>query len=227
MMSVEHLESLAPSPRLAMADEIVVRLREAIVDGTLPPEEPLRESALAAILGVSRGPVREALSRLELEGLVVMRPNRSALVARMARADVEEVYSLRAVLEPLAIRRLCRAPDPAHMAELQAIVDAMRAAPGAALTPPEAAALDLRFHDALFKSSGHKRLINFWNHLKPQIYIFLLSRNTANPDFAELLALGHQEIVDALAAGVESRALEVINGHLEAGYQRVLLAYTP
>jgi len=64
MMSVEHLESLAPSPRLAMADEIVVRLREAIVDGTLPPEEPLRESALAAILGVSRGPVREALSRL-------------------------------------------------------------------------------------------------------------------------------------------------------------------
>ncbi len=210
-----------------MADEIVVRLRAAIANGTLPPEEPLRESALAAILGVSRGPVREALGRLELEGLVVMRPNRSALVARMARTDVEEVYSLRAVLEPLAIRRICCAPDPAHIAELQAIVDGMCAAPGVILSAPEAATLDLRFHDGLFRGSGHKRLINFWNHLKPQIYIFLLNRNTANPDFAELLALGHQEIIDALAAGVDSRAVEVVNRHLEAGYQRVLVAYTP
>jgi DNA-binding GntR family transcriptional regulator len=224
-MSDELSEILSPSPRLALADQVVSRLREAIMEGTLPPGEPLRESALAAALGVSRGPVREAISRLEREGLVVVRPNRSALVARLSREDLEEVYSLRAALERLAAQRVYQAAEPEHVARLQEVVSAMSRAAGSSITAPEAATLDLGFHDTLFEASGHSRLIGCWSDLKPQIYVFLLHRNTANPDFARLLARGHQEIIDTLTKGTEAELLEIVNKHHDAGYRRVLAAY--
>lgn len=225
MTLLELSEILAPSPRLTLADEVVVKLRGAILNGVLPPEEPLREAALALTFGVSRGPIREAISRLAREGLVIERPNRSALVARLSREDLEEVYSLRAVLEPLAARRVCQSADPSHIAQLQEVVDAMNSMPGSIITAPEAASLDLRFHDVLFQASGHRRLIKSWDELRPQIHVFLLHRNTANPDFGKLLAHGHQEIVDALASSAGCDFVGVVTRHLEAGYQRVLTAY--
>lgn len=225
MSTTDLADILVPSPRLALADQVVVRLRNAIMEGTLPPEEPLREAALAAALGVSRGPVREAISQLEREGLVIVRPNRSALVARLSHEDLEEVYSLRVALELLAARRVCQAADPQHVEQLQEVVRTMNSVPGNIVSAPDAAALDLRFHDVIFRASGHGRLIGCWNDLKPQIYVFLLQRNTANPDFGRLLVRGHQEIVDALAAGEKTGFIDILTQHLEAGYRRVLAAY--
>lgn len=216
---------LSPSPRLALADQVVARLRAAILDGSLPPGQHLREAALAASLGVSRGPVREALNRLEREGLVIMRPNRSAIVARLSDRDLEEVFSLRQAIEHLAVQYACRAATPAHIAALQRIVHAMTGAPGARLDEQEAARLDLEFHDVLFQASSHQRLIDVWTDLKPQIHIFLLNRNTANPDFRQMLVRGHQEIVDAIAERNTEKAVALIDNHLQTGRQRVVAGY--
>src|SRR6202048_2636796 len=88
-----------------LAHSIRSRLREAILKGDFAPGEHVREVEIAARYEVSRGPVREALAQLEQEGLVLLRRNRGAVVARLSRADLEEVYSLRLALERLAVAR--------------------------------------------------------------------------------------------------------------------------
>ena len=98
---------LAPTIKRSLADEIADRLRNAILCGQLAPEEPLREAALSELMGVSRGPVREALSRIEREGLAVVTPTGRTYVARLSRHDLDEVFSLRKALEQLAIEHAC------------------------------------------------------------------------------------------------------------------------
>src|SRR3954451_14400347 len=99
---------LSPTVKRSLADDVVDRLRDAIFHGSFKPGEALREEQLAAMLDVSRGPVREALVQLEREGLVLVRRHRGATVARLSRGDLEEVYSLRLALERLAIQRAAR-----------------------------------------------------------------------------------------------------------------------
>src|ERR1700682_5240471 len=99
---------LVPPSKHTLAEDIVDRLREAIYSGQLPPNKRLREEVLASFLGLSRGPVREALAQLEREGLVIRQPNRGATVARLSLEDLEEVYSLRLALEQLAVREVIR-----------------------------------------------------------------------------------------------------------------------
>ena len=96
-----------------LADAIHGQLRAAILSGQCAPGEHLREVEIADRYDVSRGPVREALLQLEREGLVLLRRNRGAVVARLSRADLEEVYSLRLALERLAVAQAARmAPRP-------------------------------------------------------------------------------------------------------------------
>lgn len=218
-------DSLVPLPRRALSDTVVVRLREAILHGTLAPGEVLKEIQLAESLGVSRGPVREALNRLETEGLVIRQPGRRAIVARLSRKDLDEVFSLRLALERLAVRLACATASPNILAEMQEVVDQMARAMFGAAAASQAAELDLAFHDLLYQMSAHQRLIAFWAQLRPQVHVFLLSRNVAAPDFRDITAKGHQEILDALTAHDEARVLDIIEQHLQTGYQRVLSSY--
>ena len=93
---------LTPAAAILLSDEVVDRLREAILRGLFAPGDRLREEQLAEALGVSRGPIRNALLQLEREGMVMRRRNRGAIVARLSRVDLEEVYSLRLAIEPVA-----------------------------------------------------------------------------------------------------------------------------
>jgi len=125
-MSIERLSQiLSPPVRRSLSDEVAERLRRAILNGQFAPDEPLRESQLAESMGVSRGPVREALGQLEREGLVINRSNGRSFVARLSQDDLEEVYSLRRVLEQLAVEYACRKATAADVAAMQAIVDEM------------------------------------------------------------------------------------------------------
>src|SRR5579871_2022414 len=82
---------LGPALATLLSDEVVDRLRESILRGHFAPGDRLREEQLAEALGVSRGPIRNALVQLEREGLAVRRPNRGAVVAELSRGDLEEV----------------------------------------------------------------------------------------------------------------------------------------
>lgn len=223
-LSGDLSNALLPPTRETLADQIIDQLREAIVKGQIAAGEPLRVAQLARSLGVSQGPIREALARLEREGLVIMRPNRTALVAQLTWKDFEQVYSLRLALETLAVQCVVRNITSAEIDELQAIVDHMVQRVSGEIAEKEAADLDLQFHDALYRMSQHKRLQSFWEDLRPQIYIFLLSRNVANADFRQQM-VGHQEIVDLIREGDAEQVVACIEEHIGFAYQRISHRY--
>jgi DNA-binding GntR family transcriptional regulator len=226
-VSVEQLSQiLVPPVKRSLSDEVVERLRRAILSGQLSPDDPLRESVLAESMGVSRGPIREALSRLQREGLVIDRSNGRSFVARLSRQDLDEVYSLRRAIERFAVERVCGTASEADLAEMQALVDEMAAHIQQGVTEQKAAELDLRFHDVLYRASRHQRLLNVWTTLRPQIHVFLLSRNVASPDFRDSAVQGHQRILDAIRDGDQNRAQALIEEHLDYAYARVIGSYT-
>ena len=217
--------TLSPPLNRSLADEIVVRLREAILTGQFEPGERLGEQFLADTLSVSRGPIREAFSQLEREGLIIIRRNRGAFVARLSREDVEEVYSLRLALEQLALQLAIRNASPTDLDGMQATIDTTASYLERGLTGKEAAELDIRFHDIIYRSSGHKRLYDFWEILRPQIHIFLLSRVAADPDFREYAVKSHQAILDAIRDKDEAQAIATLEDHIRGAYDRVVKSY--
>ena len=202
------------------------RLREAILRGDYAPGEHLREVDIAARHEVSRGPVREALLQLEQEGLVMLRRNRGAVVARLSSADLEEVYSLRLALDRLAVARAARLGSEADFAHIDAVLHEFRGTGSdQPLTEQEAADQDVRFHDAIYRAAHHERLYASWSSLRSQVYVLLLGRNVAGPDFREDTYLGHLELAYMIRARDEARVVTAIERHLQASYARVLASY--
>lgn len=217
-----NLEPITLSPlQGSLAYDVATSLRNAILEGQFSPGERLLEKPLADTLGVSRGPVREALSQLEREGLVTTWPNRGTFVSQFSYEDLEEVFGLRLALEPLAVQQAIRKANAADIANLQAKVDTMAAFVEAGITEYQAAELDIGFHDLLWRASRHKRLIDIWINLQPQICMFLLTRNVSNADFREHAVKSHQEILDAIRERDEERAVGRIKQHISAAYNRI------
>jgi DNA-binding GntR family transcriptional regulator len=202
--------------------DIAARLRLAILNGYFDPGARLPEESLARTMGVSRGPIREALVQLEREGLIVIRRNRGAFVAQLAREDLEEVYTLRVAIEQLAVQRAVALAKDDAIAEMQAVVDDIAARMERGITEQEAAELDLHFHDLIYRAANHRRLYETWTNLRPQIHIILLNRNVAHEDFREMVVPSHQVILDAIRDRDEARAVELTLEHLHGSYERVL-----
>ncbi len=221
-LSIEDGESF--SLKVSLADKVADYLREAIFRGKIAPGEQLREVPLSQALGISRGPIRDAFSRLEREGLVTIPRNGRTIVARLTREDFDEVYSLRLGLERVAMQYAIRNGTPADLIEMQRMVDVMVAQVDTQLDEKDAADLDLEFHDLIYQASRHKRLQSVWTDLRPQIYIFLLSRNVADSDF-RVQMVRHQEIVDVIRSGDEIRAMECIEKHIQFAYNRIIKIY--
>jgi len=201
--------------------DIAERLRSAILNGYFGPGERLPEEQLARTMGVSRGPVREALAKLEREGLIVIRRNRGAFVAQLSREDLDEVYSLRVAIERLAVERCVENATVEDIAELQGVVDRIAELMERGITEQEAAELDLKFHDIMYRSGRHRRLYDTWATLRPQIHVLLLNRNVAHDDFRDLVVPAHQAIIDAVQSRNADRAVEITMAHLQESYDKV------
>jgi len=217
---------LTPAVKRSLADDVVERLRDAIFHGSFKPGEALREEQLAAMLDVSRGPVREALVQLEREGLVLVRRHRGATVARLSRVDLEDVYSLRLALERLAIQRATRYATDQDFLAMEAVLAAFDVALSRDPSEKEVAELDVRFHDLIYQAARHQRLYDCWANLKSQIYIFLLSRNVVDPDFREITVKSHAALLEAIRTRDEARATTEIEDHLRGAYDRVVRGYS-
>lgn len=215
-----------PQDDAPLAASIRLRLRQAILQGDFAPGEHLREVEIAARHQVSRGPVREALLQLEQEGLVLLRRNRGAVVARLSRADLEEVFSLRVALERLAAARAARHGTEADFGVMDGVLHEFRGTgSGQPLTEQEAADQDVRFHDAVYRAAHHERLYAAWSGIRSQVYVLLLARNVAGPDFREDTYIGHLELAYMIRTRDETRVIAAIERHLEASYARVLASY--
>jgi DNA-binding GntR family transcriptional regulator len=202
-----------PIDNRPLRERITDFLREAIVSGELHPGQPLIETELAAQLGVSRAPLREAMQVLVQDGLVEMTPYRGAVVRRLTRTDIEELYSFRSVLEQFAIRRILQNDDHAASA------DALRACYESLLSAAEAGDLravneiDRQFHDTLIELSRHGLLHQTWRSVTMRVRQVMAHRNRRNSDLKQV-AWNHLPIIEAIAAGDETRALALIEAHI-------------
>ena len=120
---------LQPRERRVLMDDAVDSIREAILNGRLAPGARLIEDDLATMLNVSRGPIRQALARLQQEGLVIHEAHRGASVAQVSPADISEIYSLRTALERLAMECAARRAAPGDLAPMEAILTIFSAIP--------------------------------------------------------------------------------------------------
>ncbi|WP_103335876.1 GntR family transcriptional regulator [Amycolatopsis sp. CA-126428] len=208
--------SLVPARRRGLADEVADRIRDAIFDGVYVPGSQLREVELAQALGVSRGPVREALLRLEQEGLVRSEWHRGATVTTLSAEDVAELDSLRAALEHLAVELVVeRAADDA-LAALEAVVRRMERAHD----EHEMVRCDLEFHDAVYAATGHRRLLEAWQAIRSQVHLFLLTRiGVATGGYLAGIPAEHRELVSALSARDRETALALFAEHRRHAFE--------
>ncbi len=210
----------ATAPRTTLADYVVEVIRAKTASGELRPGQHLREAELAAALGVSRGPVREALALLEAEGQVEIRRHRGAFVSVLTQQDVEEVHTLRAAIETLAAERATTRLRDEHLAEMDRILEAMKGTSGS-VAPQEAVHLDLAFHDVIYAAADHARLSRVWTSIRSQVSFFLHTRNLNFPDFPTVGYPEHHELRIVLSQGDPAAARVAVEKHMTGAYSRL------
>ena len=197
-----------------LTDTVVDHFREALVRGQLVPGAPLHEVDLSKSLGVSRGTVREALRRLQDENLVEIVPHQGAFVTKLSARKAWEIYTLRAQLEPYAVRlameqRAYRAQDVEELDNLVRRLGDLE--PNGDLA--EIIATDLEFHRVICERSGHALVMDVLRSLRSQTRLFILNTMLYHSDL-ERDELTHRAILDAVRAGDPARAEESMRKHI-------------
>jgi DNA-binding GntR family transcriptional regulator len=209
MEDVLDLDALVAPSRVS--DGAYQALQGAIVDGRLSPGTRLSVPALAAQLGVSRSPVREALTRLLSDGLAVQVPHRGAVVAQLDLADLLPVYELREVLEGLAARLAAAqitAADETRMRE--ALADHVAAADRD--DRQAATAADVAFHTAVRETAGNAELEKMLGGIQARIRVAM--RTTMITEGPPQAVADHRKILDAIAAKDPDRAERYARDHI-------------
>ena len=158
---------------LPLRDVVFNTLREAILKGELKPGERLMELQLAAKLGVSRTPIREAIRMLEQEGLAVTIPRKGAEVAKMTEKDMEDVLQIRDALDELAASIAC---EQMTKEQLDTLTETMHEFEESTKSKDlkKIAAADVQFHDIIYQATGNPKLVNMLNNLREQMYRYRL-----------------------------------------------------
>lgn len=201
---------IAPARRRGLAEEVADRIREAIFTGVYAPGAQLREVELSGALDVSRGPVREALLRLEVEGLVRSAWHRGATVTALSNRDVTELDSLRGALEHLAVQRVVAGASDDDIAAVERAADRMARAED----EHDMVRRDIAFHDSVYAAARHRRLEEAWQAIRSQVHLFLLTRiGRDSRDYLSHVADEHRDLVAALRARDADRALALFAAH--------------
>ncbi len=198
-----------------LGEQVYAQLARAIAENELRPGQRLVEDDLAAALGVSRAPIRDALRDLERDGLVESRPRKGKFVTSVSARDAAEVYSLRAALEGMAC--YLAAPNVAdeQIEELLAITREMRrySQAGDAKMLTE---LDTKFHEKICLLSGNQRLIDDWRRMSRQIR--QLSHRVIDTQYRDLDAVPrrHEHLARQLASHDRVAAEAAVREHIES-----------
>lgn len=188
-------------------------LREAIINGDLRPGERLMEMQLAEEMGVSRTPVREAIRKLELEGLVIMVPRRGAYVSDLSIKDVAETYEIRSALEALAAGLAAERITPDESEELERILVQIGECI-AANDLERSIELDEEFHNILYRASRNDRLVQIIYNLREQIHRFR-STSLGTPGRLEAVLSEHTKIAEAISDRNADLAQRLAQEHIE------------
>ncbi|MEU9837743.1 GntR family transcriptional regulator [Actinomadura sp. NPDC048032] len=208
-------------------DRVYTRLRADILDGVHPPGARLGEAELAEATGSSRTPVREALRRLEVEGLVEVLPHRGARVPDWTAEDLEEIYDLRMLLESAAARRAAARVTDADVDRMDELCRLMEAAvePGAGQDLDRVAELNAEFHDIVRAAAASGRLVSMLNAVV-QLPLVMRTFHRYSPADLARSSAHHRELAAALRARDGTWAESVMRAHVLAA-KAVLLRAAP
>lgn len=205
--------SLKMDEYLPLRDVVFNTLRNAILTGELSPGERLMEIKLADKLGVSRTPIREAIRKLELEGLVVNTPRKGAEVANISSEDLRDVLEVRRSLEVLAISLACDKMTDETLELLHENIDAFKHSIDAKATS-DIASVDVTFHDIIYKSTGNNRLIQILNNISEQMYRYRFEY-IKNKESWNRLVEEHMNIYEAIKNRDKDSAVKSILLHID------------
>jgi len=201
-------------PRPSLADGVAGQIRSAILRAELPEGAPIAEAQLAARLGTSRGPVREALFQLEREGLVVFSEKGRCRVRTLHPADFEELSTLRLSLETMSVGRAAERLSPADVAALE---DNLRRCEKAA-TLEDLCRLDIEFHDLIVQAARHERLLICWRTIVRQVEWWLVRNyrklNAKAGATRPLVMKGQRDLYKALRSGNAAKAVAELTAHI-------------
>lgn len=186
---------------------------EWIHQGKLRPGDRLSEAAIASSLGVSRGPVREAIQRLDSEGLVARRPRRGAVIPEFSRKEVEDIIDARQLIEGHVARRASQTITSDDVLELERLIGSMRSAAEIEQWT-QTALVNASFHEAVVRISDSKVLHRMWKTLHPLTWLLAHTVPPNKPHDAESLLIRHQQLLDALQSGDADIAEETFRQHI-------------
>jgi len=233
----ERSEARSSAPELAADHPIAVvqahslstlvqrELERMILAGDLAAGQQLREVEVAAMLGVSRGPVREAFRALEESGLVRLEKNRGVYVRQISVREADDIYELRAVLDEYVGRKLAQAITPLQIRELRQIVSRMEAAAssndvGAYLTA------NLDFHDRMVALTGNDKLLLVYRRLVNELHLFR-RRALERGGTLSVSTREHRDIVKLIADGQAAAAGKALHDHVAASRERMHASLGP
>lgn len=220
--------SLPPVERRVLRQDILLGLRSGILNGEIPPGTRLLEIPLATELGVSRGPVREALRQLEQEGLVEFFPHRGAIVVGVSDNEIETIYAIRSLLEERAFARACRVVDDAELDALaetvEKMIEASDAGDVAAVTEH-----DMHFHGRVVELSGFSYLRRLWTSIDGVVRLRAASQ-AERPELADTSSarewlsapsIEHRELIESLRSRRPATAAKAARAHISRALERL------
>lgn len=202
-----------PIPRKSLTDELVERLRDEIIEGTLRAGERVPEVEICARYGVSRTPLREALKVLAAEGLVTLALNRGATVARISASDIEELFPIIGALEALAGRQAAARAGDRDVERVEALHRQM-------VARHEAddwvgySKLNRRIHEAIFEIAGNQALAALYQQLLVRIHAVRFVARKSPERWREAIE-DHVRMLDALRARDGEALAGILEAHLE------------
>jgi DNA-binding GntR family transcriptional regulator len=218
---VTSFEFAAPARAFRpLSEEAYDQLRAAILGGQLSPGSRIVEADLARHMGISRSPVREAVRKLEQEGLLEYLPRRGTVVAGLSRGDVADAYQMRAHLEAYGARLAATRASELDLARLTELVQRMR---NFALADDLDGLVnaDVEFHRELCRVSGSRHLLQAWETLNPARWTMISGLRVSDLSL-EQIAERHRPIVKALESGNPENAEAIVRTHILELGERVL-----
>jgi DNA-binding GntR family transcriptional regulator len=214
--------ALGSSPVLSrtVAEQVHGFIQQALLAGRLNPGDRLAEGDLAAALGVSRTPIREALRQLDSDGLVVVIPHRGTFVRTLDPARGRQLYEARMLLEPAAARAAAVRISAAQLAALRPLVEsALHEAEAGDM--PGASVDNEAFHVELFKISQNDVLLELWSRVWSEWQLFRVCAWRNEPRRPNSVATEHSALCDALARRDQDAAGEIMAQHVTQAFAHV------
>lgn len=199
---------------LPLRDVVFNTLRQAILRGEFKPGERLMEIQLANKLGVSRTPIREAIRKLELEGLVLMIPRKGAEVADITEKSLRDVLEIRKALEELAVQLACDKITEEELTELEEAGEEFKKILKNSKDITEVAEADVKFHDVIYMATDNQKLVHLLNKLREQMYRYRVEYLKNTEVHAQLIK-EHEEIVEHIKAREKKEATAVVCRHID------------